>query len=86
VAYNFQIGNKKIKMLTDYENLTQKVFVTYRINTTQCSTTSPYAPFIFREQLYFVVSGLKNLGFGNGDSNLESHIMNGNEILPLEIN
>jgi hypothetical protein len=25
VAYNFQIGNNKIKLLTQYENVTQKV-------------------------------------------------------------
>jgi hypothetical protein len=67
VAYNFQIGSKKIKLRTEYENLTQKVFVTYGINTTQCSTTAPYAPFMFRKQLYFAVSGL---GFGNGGSNI----------------
>jgi uncharacterized Zn finger protein len=31
-AYNFQIGSKKIKLLTEYENATEKNFITYRLN------------------------------------------------------
>jgi hypothetical protein len=29
--------------------------------------------FIFRKQFYFVISGLKIIGHGNHDNNLESH-------------
>jgi hypothetical protein len=36
VAYNFQTGNNKIKLIMEYESVTQKVFITYRINSVKC--------------------------------------------------
>jgi hypothetical protein len=44
--------------------------------------------FIFRKQFYFVVSGLKIIGYGNPDNNLESpcisiaSIFQNNELTP----
>jgi hypothetical protein len=34
MAYNFQAGNNKIKLLTEYEHVIQKGFNNCRINTT----------------------------------------------------
>jgi hypothetical protein len=31
MAYNFQIGSNKIKLLTEYESVTQKVLLQYSI-------------------------------------------------------
>jgi hypothetical protein len=65
VAYNFQTGNNKIKLLIEYESATQNFSLLvdiYFLN---------YI-FIFHKQIYFI-SGLKIICHGNPDNNLESH-------------
>jgi hypothetical protein len=32
MAYNFQIGNNKVKLIMEYENVTKKSFIIRRIN------------------------------------------------------
>jgi hypothetical protein len=44
VAYNFQTGNNKMKLLMEYESLTQKVLILTR------------APFVASKQFYFVAT------------------------------
>jgi hypothetical protein len=46
MACNLQTGKNKINMLTEYENVTQKVLLSIRINTADCRTTSTCAPFL----------------------------------------
>jgi hypothetical protein len=72
VAYNFQTGNNKIKLLMEYESVTQKNLLP--VKPMLCCQIISYT-FIFRKQFYFVVSGLKIIGQGNPDNNLESHCM-----------
>jgi hypothetical protein len=40
MASNFKTGNNKIKLLTEYENVTQKSFTAFRIAATKRQTTS----------------------------------------------
>jgi hypothetical protein len=65
VAYNFQTGNYKIKLLTEYEHECGEYTVAKK-------KVMSYT-FIFRKQFDFVFSGLKIIGHGNPDNNLESH-------------
>jgi hypothetical protein len=71
VAYNFKIGKNKIKLLTEDESLTQKVLFDNAVLTELMFDWLSYT-FFFRKQFYFVVSGLKIVGHGNPDNNLES--------------
>jgi hypothetical protein len=64
VACNFQTERNKIKLLTEYEDVTQKVLFCRQENVLNYT-------FIFSKQFYFV-SGLKIIGHGNPDNNLES--------------
>jgi hypothetical protein len=66
VAYNFETGNKKIKLLTEYKNVTQKVLLVIE-SILQNDKQLQHA------QFYSVASGLKNIDHGNTDNNLESH-------------
>jgi hypothetical protein len=66
VAYNFQIGNNKIKLLAEYESVTQEVLL-------PVESILQNAKQLQRAQFYFVVSGLKIIGHRNPDNNLESH-------------
>jgi hypothetical protein len=65
VPYNFQTESNKIKLLTEYESVIQKVLWLTEV-------ILQNAPFVAREQFYFVVSCLKTVGHGNLDNNLES--------------
>jgi hypothetical protein len=64
VAYNFQTGNTKIKLLTEYKIIAQKVLVFIE-------SILEIAKQLQNVCLYFVVSGLKITGHGNSDNNLE---------------
>jgi hypothetical protein len=72
VAYNFQIGNNKIKLLAKYKNVTEKVLLSvesiqlWQIKLSEITLT-------FHKHFYFVVPCLKIIGHGKPDSNLESH-------------
>jgi hypothetical protein len=52
VAYNFEIGNNKSKLRTEYESLTEEVLL--RTESNFLSYT-----FIFCKQFYFVISSFK---------------------------
>jgi hypothetical protein len=64
VAYNFQTENNKMKLLTEYEILNQKVLFFVKQNFLSYT-------FIFRKQFFF--SNLRIIGHENPDNNLESH-------------
>jgi hypothetical protein len=66
VANNFLIGKNKKKQLTEYKSVTQKVLLLTE-SILQNSKQLQHA------QFFFVVSGLKIIGHGNPDNNLESH-------------
>jgi hypothetical protein len=66
VVYNFQTGNK-IKLLTEYENVTQKFSYGNTVFIPWVRKFLSYT-FIF----YLVVSGFKIIGYGKPDNNLES--------------
>jgi hypothetical protein len=53
----------------EYESVMQKVLLGFKIKTLNYS-------FIFRNQFYFIVSGLKIIGHGNTGNNLELHCIN----------
>jgi hypothetical protein len=65
VAYNFRIENNEIKLLTEYENATRNVLLSIE-------AMLQNAKQLQHSQFYFVVSGLKIIGHGNPDNNLES--------------
>jgi hypothetical protein len=65
VAYNFQAGNDKIKLLTEYERVTQNVLLAVEL-------ILHNAKQLRHAQFYFDISGLKIIGHGNPDNNLES--------------
>jgi hypothetical protein len=60
-------GEKKIKLHKEYESETQKVLL-------HVESISQNAKHFQHAQLYFVVSGLKIIGHGNPDNNLESYL------------
>jgi hypothetical protein len=64
MTYYFQIGNKKIKLLTEYERVTQKVLFgnTVLAAFSSIDTTA-------NKTFYFVVTGLKIISQGNHDNN-----------------
>jgi hypothetical protein len=64
VAYTFQIGNNKINLLTEYENVTQRVLL---LQNQYCRILNN-----FNMRSFFILSGLKIIGHGNPDVNLES--------------
>jgi hypothetical protein len=68
VAYNFQTGNNQIKLLTEYESVTQKVLLLIE-------SILKNAKQLQHARLSWHVSGLKIMGNGNFDINLESHCM-----------
>jgi hypothetical protein len=55
----------------EYENLTQNVLFGNAILPTLVCDWFIYT-FIFHKQFYFIISGVKNIGHGNPDNNLES--------------
>jgi hypothetical protein len=65
MAHNFQTGNNKIKLLTEYESVAQKVLLPIKLILQNINK--------LLKEFYFVVSGLKIIGHGIPDSNLESH-------------
>jgi hypothetical protein len=65
VIYNFQNGNNKSKLRTEYERVTQNVLFGNAVLATMM-TGRKY------KQFYFVLSGLKIVGHGIPNSNLES--------------
>jgi hypothetical protein len=66
VAGNFQTGNKGMRLLTEYENVFGNVVLA------ALTSGRKYDTLIFHKQFYFVVSGLKIIGYGNPDCNVES--------------
>jgi hypothetical protein len=71
VACNFQIGKNNIKQLTKYEILTQKVLLSVE-------SIMQNAKQLQHAQFYVIVFGLKIIGHGNPDNNLESHCITAN--------
>jgi hypothetical protein len=65
VAYNFQIGGNRIKLLTEYESENQKVLLLLESILRNVKQLQ-------RAQFYFVISGLKIRDHGNPNNNLES--------------
>jgi hypothetical protein len=65
VVCNFQNEKNKIKLLTEYENVTQKVSLFIE-------SILQDAKRLQHQQFYIVASGLKFMGLGNPDNNLES--------------
>jgi hypothetical protein len=73
VAYNFQTGNNRIKLLTEYESVTQKV-VSPVESILQNAKQLQHARLSWHVRgLSGVVPGLKIIGHGKPDNNLESH-------------
>jgi hypothetical protein len=71
MAYHFRTGNNIIKLLTEYESVTQKVLL-FSESILQNTKQLQYM------QFYFVVLSLKITGYGNTDNNLELHcVMHG---------
>jgi hypothetical protein len=68
MAYNFQIENK-IKLLMKYESVIQKVL-------SLIESVLQNAKQLQHMQFYFSVYGLKFIGHGNPDNNLESPCTN----------
>jgi hypothetical protein len=66
VAYNFQPGNNKVKLLAEFESVTQKVVL--RIESVLENGKQHQ-----RLQFYLVVSGLKIIGHGNPNNKLKLH-------------
>jgi hypothetical protein len=66
MAYNFQIGCNKIKLLTEYVSVTQKVLLLIE-------SMLQNAKQLQHARLFWHVSSLKIIGHGNPDNNLESH-------------
>jgi hypothetical protein len=66
VAYNFETGSNKIKLLTEYESATQRVllFIEPILQT---------AEQLQHARIHFVVSGLKIIGHENPDDNLQTY-------------
>jgi hypothetical protein len=62
VDYNFQTGKNKIKLLMQYESVTQRVLLFVEPLLQKAKKTSTCAPFLARKQFYFFVSGLKIIG------------------------
>jgi hypothetical protein len=73
VAYDFQIESNKIKLLTEYESVTQKLLLFIDSMLQNAKQFHYSTPFIFRKQFSFVLSGLKIIGHGESDNNLESN-------------
>jgi Uri superfamily endonuclease len=67
VVYNIQIRSNKIKLIREYENVTQKVLLFIE-------SILHNAKQLEHERLYFAVSRLKIIGHGNSDDKLESHL------------
>jgi hypothetical protein len=65
VAYKFQTGNNKIKLLAEYESVTQNVLLAVE-------SILHNAKQLQHAQFYLIVFGLKIMGHGNPDNNLES--------------
>jgi hypothetical protein len=65
VAYNFQTGSNNMKPITKYENVAQNVLLSLE-------STLHNAIQLQYDRLYFVYSGLKIIGHGNSNNNLES--------------
>jgi hypothetical protein len=68
VAYNFETGNNKRKLLMEYESVIQKSYSVAKLNFLSYT-------FIFRKQFSFVDSVFKMIGHETPDNNLESVCM-----------
>jgi hypothetical protein len=66
VTDNFQIGRNRVKLLKEYESVTQRV----PLFTESILHNDKRLQLV---QFYFVLSSLKIIGHGNPDNNLESH-------------
>jgi hypothetical protein len=71
MANNFPSESNKMKLLTEYDRVAQKSLIWQR-----CSRRNDISfcelHLVFHKKFYFVVSGLKIIGHGNPDSNIES--------------
>jgi hypothetical protein len=75
VTYNFQTGNNKIKLLSEYESVTQSIKTSMR-RVQRCQLKLSELLLHIRKQFYFPVSSFKITGHGNPDNNLESPCIN----------
>jgi hypothetical protein len=75
MVYNFQTGNNKPKLLMEYESVTQSRHQCRECGVDKLNFLSYIS--IFRKQFYFVASGLKMMGLGNSDNNLETFCLRG---------
>jgi hypothetical protein len=66
MVYNYQIGKNKVKLLTEYEIVTQNVLL-------HIESLLQNTKLLQHAQFHFVACGLKILDQGNSDNNLESH-------------
>jgi hypothetical protein len=70
VVCNFQTGNNRIKLLTEYECVTHSIEIMRRVQ--RCQIKLSELRFHIHKQFYFVISRLKIMCHGNPDNNLES--------------
>jgi hypothetical protein len=70
VAYNFHIRKNIIKLLMEYESVTQNVLFSCRINTANTSTCAPFLACKMSKQ--YSIS-LQIISHENLENNLESH-------------
>jgi hypothetical protein len=69
VAYNFQIGSNRIKLLTEYESVTQKVL----FGNTVLAALMPWVALSYSVSSSILLFPVwKIIGHGNCDNNLES--------------
>jgi hypothetical protein len=64
MAYNFQTGKTKYNCLRNVKMQFKKFYFTSNKTLLNCI-------FIFRKQFYFIIYGLRIIGHGNPDNNLE---------------
>jgi hypothetical protein len=79
VAYNFQSGRNIIKLLTEYESVTQTVLLFI-------DSILQNAKQLKHGQFYFIFSGLIIVGQGNPDNTLESLCITGHVLLGNHVN
>jgi hypothetical protein len=78
VAHNFQTGKKEIKLLTEYESVTQKVLLSVESKLHNAKELQHASLSGHVSSFISVVSGLKIIGHGNPDNNLESRCISSN--------
>jgi hypothetical protein len=57
MAYNFQNGNNKIKLLKEYESVTQTVLLLVQSVMQNAKQVQQVCLFLARKQFYFLASG-----------------------------